>query len=406
MTPAERLRALHERIAELEGRGARPRTGSPWWALLPLVALAFLLGRWVTVRAEPVPLVRVEYGPPRFAPPSPGTLRVAPPPSHPFEADGPVLHDVNGDGARDLVARFWFPGAGQTKMYVAALDRKTLAPIWTSGPFESYPEDRGDLVARGADLVFSDGARKLHVLDAATGAVRGVISAGKIEALRAIDEGSGPRLVVIVESDQPQQRPVLEIDVAKLVLVPTPLDGFLSGRWCVTDFTRPCEIHPDDDEVAAIAALEGPVAYASHLVRVVDRGAKDAGIWRYPYREKEWREHALRWSGKKPAWHVPLAATRPPWPEDTFEHDKKGVTAIDARAVYHVYPAKNGRYRLTRRDLVTGAATYDVAIEGLTGDDAVVSFAADEDTLFVYDGSSIHVLEADSGLRRRWIDRI
>lgn len=102
MTDEQRLRQLHERIADLESGGALrgPRTISAWTIALAL-ALAAGAGRLAALRAAPTPIAHVEYGPPRYDKPAPGALQLALPAGM-FVKEGPVLLDLNGDGARDL----------------------------------------------------------------------------------------------------------------------------------------------------------------------------------------------------------------------------------------------------------------------------------------------------------------
>lgn len=409
MTDEQRLRQLHERIADLESGGALrgPRTISAWTIALAL-ALAAGAGRLAALRAAPTPIAHVEYGPPRYDKPAPGALQLALPAGM-FVKEGPVLLDLNGDGARDLVLRCWHRGLGQTKLFVVALDRKTLAPLWKSDAFPGLPDERGgQLAGQGSSLVLSDGTSTLHVLDASTGVTRGSRKVqGDVTVLRAMDEGM-PQLVVVtsVPSRRGGADEAFTLDLASIELRKSPLDVSLQERWCATDFTRPCEPYGGDRAVAALQPFTGHIFYATHQLRAVDQARPEAGVWHYPTGGREWREHALVWNGKRPAWRGPLAGAEQPWPADTLEHDQKGMLATDADAIYYVYPAIKGDYRLTARTLATGALRYDVAIEGLQGDEAVDSLAVDGDTLFLVNRSDLYVLDTATGVVRRVIDAI
>ncbi len=172
----QRIAALERKLQDARWQRPPEAKGTPLWVGL-LAALGgggvflFLLGA-LAVAVLSAGAARDPDGEPFLEPPPP----TAPKPPrigaswYTGSNDGPrVLVDVDGDGDKDIVGLFWRAPEDRS-LYVAAVDRDTLEPIWAAGPYPSqWAGPHTHLVVTAKHVLVSDSRETLHVLDVKTG---------------------------------------------------------------------------------------------------------------------------------------------------------------------------------------------------------------------------------------------
>jgi LSD1 subclass zinc finger protein len=188
----------------------------------------------------------------------PGVLTPSSGPRHYFD-DRPMLADVNGDGAPDIIGKSSIPGA---EHWIAAYDGRTLAPLWKTAVLS---KDASDSYARRAIMfgrvLSADSLGKLQAYDLRTGTPAWSALLG--EKAKRMCQGDGTIVVETVDEarrgfDPQTGKPRDVAKNAPCAIVQTSVadeaPGYqLIGWWKLAEFGLP-GLH-DVDGISAHRAL-------------------------------------------------------------------------------------------------------------------------------------------------------
>lgn len=300
--------------------------------------------REVIVLAPPAPL------PPRI-PAGVLALRTGPA----FRDRGPALVDIDGDGAKDLVALAWRHGQDALPLHVVAFDRKTFAVRWRAGPYPSAWRSslvRLDITAPSVQV--RDGRGTVHVLDLKTGR----------ELSARADEPGGVRETNANEDGCRADGTGVCTTEADPALLPKAAGAFRTPHVYLRDYTT------DGDRFTHVS-VSGP------------RGG--------------FIEHAVLWDvgARKPRWNVPLVPA--PQVEKRVNVSPNAWTALAHGRVLHLYQPTGGLFRIAGRDVKTGALIFDSPVPGLVDGSLIGAFTAEAEDAFIVANESLVVIDGRTG---------
>ena len=359
----QELRAAHARIRELEGRiaGNTPAIPFSWRRLLARAAFALTLlliaiaMAWAIFPRRAVVVQGAGTAPAPAIPVGALTWRAG----AIFREHGPLLVDLDGDGALDIIGLAWRHGQDAAPLHVVAFDRKTYAVIWRAGPFRAKWRDEAVRVsATATEIIVADGVGTSHVLDRRTGAELTTIG---------------------TPSELPDPR----------------------ERRCPVDGTLPCTADTPPAIALKVDALLRGHGYSYDLVDGAARVTLSSVAG--PQAQREGR--ALRWDadGKKLLFDVPLIP--PPSNDKRASSSPNEWTALGHGRLLHLYQHPSGDYHLATRDAKTGVLAYDVPVPALHDGSVVGAVMADGDDVFVVADESLVVIDARTGAVSRRLQR-
>ena len=297
--------------------------------------------------------------------------------------------DLNGDGKRDLVALFW-DAPRDTPLYAAAVDRETLKPIWTAGPYPSQWAGRQThLVVTDSFVLVSDSRETLHVLDGVTGkSVHDLtFPQGAQHACRVVGQADG---ILVSRNYNDFQL----LDPAAGTLRKPGKNEHLEcadeHRWCKPGVAQPCSL--EDPGVVARSKVRGLQAYSSLLdgdLRFTEGtvlASHDRGIpWLVVSDVK----------GKASRWAAPAV----------LEGDSLHLTTnVDSELatgfVVSFYQRSVGDFRLLGRNAADGSVAWSTQIQG-TAEGSTADMHLLDGEIFVFADHSMHAYTLSTGIERR-----
>ncbi len=354
-----RVVALERQIAE-HGHPHAPRSSAHLYALLVIAVIAIAFSSAYHA-VEPQRTVRMET-PEKRPRPADGELSLAP--MALFSNAGPLLVDVNMDGAKDFVVVGWHEVREDEPVYVAAIERATFKVLWRAGPFAARHRDQR------LSIEVSPLTHALLVTDA-TGETR-------------LDMSDGARL----------GRTDLEVTAAIDPFLPRP------AQPCPPDKETPCTV----SAAVGVEAVLGKAMGARHVfastltgndtqieVASVIMPNEDSLL----YAAQLAPDASVRWAVPM----LPFAVQRK---VDMYPRTSPNQWTTLARGrLLSVYQLAKGPYRMLSRDVTTGALQYDVQLSDLAQGSFLEWFSADRDDAFLLADGELYVLDAKTGATTR-----
>lgn len=307
--------------------------------------------------------------------------------------EGPQVQvDVDGDGDKDVVSLFWRAPEDRA-LYVAAVDRDTLQPLWTAGPYPSqWSGPHTHLVVTATHVVVSDSRENVHVLDVKTGAaVHDLAFAGG--ARSACQLAATPGLIRLDRSYGEYE-----------VLDPTA--GTFTVRKEAGVRAACIDEHPDCNHAPAGQAcyVDDPGAVARSKVKGLSAyGSTVLGDLRFTEGSvaTDDGKHSAPWlmmsdaKGKKMRWTSPAVLDG-----DTVHIAGGARTELTAEAVVTSYQRSTGDFRMLARSTETGELLWSQIIAGTTEGSFAELFVQDGE-IFVNADHRMHVYDLRSGAERQ-----
>ncbi|RKG83104.1 hypothetical protein D7W79_00830, partial [Corallococcus exercitus] len=323
-------------------------------------------------------------GPPVEPQPPPERLQWA-------ERGAPAFVDVNGDGTEDIVGHVSrHEGGSNYRHVIAAFDGRTFQKLWESLPSEGPDaSSRTKVIAQAGRLVMSE-QRAVDLLELETGKRLGRVPLTDSPRRLCIPPGDTTSVWVEVVD---HQHVLFDTRTATAKPAPRAPKGCatppLSPQTC--DMSRPAE-HPTTCERSS---------YPPSDIRGFST--------KYLYRANGYTlSLGTRWPGtqvplvglyapgnRKPLWHGVVAERDPLELRDTAPE----VGEITQDAVYVVYGLEKGGTHLIRRDLRTGAVTWDVALPESHFSSVAPTLWPRDGRVYVSQWGGLHVLDAATGSR-------
>ncbi|RKH04895.1 hypothetical protein, partial [Corallococcus carmarthensis] len=308
-----------------------------------------------------------------------------------MERGAPAFVDVNGDGTEDIVGHVSrHEGGSEFRHFIAAFDGRTFQKLWESLPSEGPDaSSRTKVIAQNGRLVMSE-QRAVDLLELETGKRLGRVPLTDSPRRLCIPPGDTTSVWVEVVDHQH-----LLFDTRTATAKPAPrapkgcATPPLSPQTC--NMSRPAE-HPTTCERSS---------YPPSDIRGFST--------KYLYRANGYTlSLGTRWPGtqvplvalyapgnRKPLWHGVVAERDPLELRDTAPE----VGEITQDAVYVVYELEKGGQRLVRRDLRTGAVTWDVALPEARSISMLTALWVRDGRVYVPQWGDLHVLDAATGNR-------
>jgi len=302
-------------------------------------------------------------------------------------SEGPqVAADLNGDGKKDLVGLFW-RAPEDTPLYVAAVDRVSLEPIWVAGPYPSqWAGPHTHLAVTDRHVVVADSRETLHVLDLRSGALLADVP----------HPGGSNQLCARLEN--PSQLLLTHDDGSYLLLDPATqtlrkLEGGEStacwGERVDCKFGGVMACMQVDRAVAARSKLKDFHSYGS--VRSNDTLLATGGRKIPELEEREpWlvvsnaTAKTLRWTSSSVL------------PGDTLHLATRVDDQLTPKAVVSFYQRNTGEFRLVARALGNGAVSWRTSVEAAKEGSIARLFVLDGD-VFVFADQRMHAYDLETG---------
>ncbi|MCY1035347.1 hypothetical protein OV207_28130 [Corallococcus sp. BB11-1] len=296
--------------------------------------------------------------------------------------------DVNGDGTDDIIGHVRRLEASKGMDLVAAFDGRTLEQLWETPPAEGPDTSRTTkVIAQGGRLVMSE-QRVVNLLEAETGKRLGRVPLSDSPRRLCIPPGDTESVWIEVVDGQH-----LLLNTRTATARPAPrapprcATPPLSPQTCSlgrpVELTTTCErsSYPPSD----IRGFSPSFIYRNKNAILVT-GTRRPGT-SVPMA-------ALFQKGsRKPLWHGVVADTDPL----TLQDQTPEVAELTDDAFYIAYELEQGGVRLVRRDLGTGAMTWDVAIPRSKDGSAPPVIWAHGDRVYVPHWTWLDVFEASTG---------
>ncbi len=302
--------------------------------------------------------------------------------------EGPLLEvDVDGDGDKDIVSLFW-RAPEDASLFVAAVDRDTLQPIWTAGPYPSqWSGPHTHLVIAGDHVMISDSREQLHVLDVKTGnTVHDLAFPGGAQS--ACRLAAAPTLIRLDHN----YSEVEVLDPAAGTLRKEVRDTKLACADEQTDCKhaqphQPC--HVDDPGAVARSKVKGFSAYGSTLLDDV-LFTQGSLVSADRFRSEAWLMSSDA-KTKKLNW-----VSRAALDGDTVHIAGRVSTELTAHVVVTFYQRSTGDFRMVGRATETGQLLWGQIVSG-TAEGSFAQLFVQGGELFVNADHRMHLYDLESG---------